>query len=81
MGNPSRWKRIKVRFWTWLAWCLPRSLVYFTLVRVQAEVNRYDWSVLTEDEHVTPVAVNTVISQWHAICTWPKELLEGGGKE
>lgn len=76
MGNPSRWKRIKVWFWTRLARRLPRSLVYFTLVRVEAEVNKYDWSVLTVDEHVAPVAASTVISQWHAVCTWPKDLLE-----
>jgi len=81
MGNQSRWEKIKVRFWRWLAWRLPRSLVYFTLVRVGQEIEKYDWSVLTDDEQVAPVAASTVISQWHAICTWPKSLLESGGKE
>lgn len=76
MGNQSRWKKLRVRFWRWLAWRLPRSLVYFTLVRVKQEIERYGRSVLTEDEQKPPMAASTVITQWHAICTWPKELLE-----
>lgn len=80
MDNQSRWKKLRVRFWRWLAQRLPRSLVYFTLVRVSQEIEQYDWSVLVHDEQVAPAAASTVISQWHAICTWPKSLLEGRGK-
>lgn len=80
MGNPSRWHRFKVCIWKWLARRLPRSLVYFTLVRVSLEIQEYDWSELTKEEQVTPLAANTVLTQWHAICTWPQSLLEMGKK-
>lgn len=64
MGNPSRWHKFKVWFWTWLAWRLPRGLVYFTIIRVEHEVTADIWP---SDERGEPVTLDSAVSRWHAL--------------
>ena len=47
---PTRKVRAIERFWFWLAWCLPRSLVYFASIRLvsHATTGEYDTTIVPE---------------------------------
>ena len=47
-------------FWMWLAWRLPRRLVYMAVIRAWAHATQGPWS----GDIVTEVRVGTALNRW-----------------
>ena len=55
------WKaRLTERFWLWLAWALPRKLVYFAGIRLWSNATTEQWSHIA----VPDVMMDEAIQRW-----------------
>jgi len=68
---------MKERFWIWVAWKLPRPLVYWCAIRVNAYATTGDYGHLI----VSELLAMDALKRWDLKHTWLlKELEEGKGQ-